>query len=325
MSQNETAIEVLQPQTLAPSWNRAEIDSQVATAQQFPRDLELFRKDMTQLAEIISVRAAADCEYCVPVGKRDGVQTWAQSAGVRFAELLYQHWGNLVIKLGSETDENFAYGVAQVRDLQTNRAMEVRIPRSIRGKYGKFSIPQIKVTCLAAQKIAFREAVFAMVPKLLWLEVYEKIMDKSIPKDWEEQRYAVVNRFKTEYGVERDQVLGAIGVRSEDQITKENYRLMRALYNTLRNDGASVGDIFPRHGKTDVEPLAAGVEGLSQKAKERKKQAEAPPKSAVADEPGDDDEGHGECCECGGAIQDGGVTRGDGLVMCSACAALGDE
>ena len=318
MSQNETAIEVLQPQTLAPSWNRAEIDSQVATAQQFPRDLEAFRNDMTRLTEIISVRAAADCEYCVPVGKHDGVQTWAQSANARFAELLYQHWGNLVIKLGSECDENFAYGVAQVRDLQTNRAMEVRIPRSIRGKYGKFSIAQIKVTCLAAQKIAFREAIFAMVPKLLWLEFYEKIMDKSIPKDWELQRYAAVERFKTEYGIERDQVLGAVGARSEEEITKENYRLMRALYNTLRNEGARVDEIFPRHGKTAVEPLPAGVEGLRKKAKERNKQAEVPPKSAVADEP--DDDAAPMCSVCMKRPADPAKSTEDGNAICAECA-----
>jgi len=103
---------------------------------------------------------------------------------------------------------------------------------------------------------------------------------------------------------------------------KDAARLQEVLDDEHRLDSGNIIDIEVSDAPADT---TAGVGGLKARIAAEQKQHETEVVEAVADEPGDDDEGHGECCECGGAIQDGGVTREDGRVMCSACAALEGE
>jgi len=98
--------------------------------------------------------------------------------------------------------------------------------------------------------------------------------------------------------------------------------LQEVLDDEHRLDSGNIIDLEVSDAPAET---TAGAGGLKARAAAKQKQHETEVVEAVVDEPGDGDEGHGECCECRGPIQDGGVTREDGLVMCSACAALGDE
>ena len=103
---------------------------------------------------------------------------------------------------------------------------------------------------------------------------------------------------------------------------KDADKMAEILEDEHRLDSGNIIDIEVSDAPAET---TAGVGGLKKRIAAEQKQHETEAVEAVVDEPGDDDEGHGECCECGGAIQDGGVTREDGLVMCSACAALEGE
>ena len=102
---------------------------------------------------------------------------------------------------------------------------------------------------------------------------------------------------------------------------KDAARLQEVLDDEHRLDSGIVVDIEVSDAPAET---TAGAGGL--KARLAAKQ-EAYVFDAETVETGttDGESGYGECCECGGAIKDGGVTREDGLVRCSACAALEGE
>lgn len=161
----EEIIEVKQAEMLQ-AINRSEVDMQIATAKQYPRDLPTVLNKIETYATM-DTETAEDCFYALRRQGADGGTQLIEGLSVRMAEIIASAWGNLRVQtriIGNDGRFITAQGVCH--DLETNVAVSKEVKRRITNKYGKtFSDDMQVVTGNAAASIAFRNAVLAVVPK----------------------------------------------------------------------------------------------------------------------------------------------------------------
>lgn len=153
-------IEIQQAEMLQ-AINRSEVDVQVSTAKQYPRNLpEVLNKILTYAT--MDTETAEDCFYVL---KRGG--STIEGLSVRMSEIIAGAWGNLRVQtriIGNDGKTITAQGVCH--DLETNVAVSVEVKRRITDKYGKtFSEDMQVVTGNAASAIAYRNAVLKVVQR----------------------------------------------------------------------------------------------------------------------------------------------------------------
>lgn len=149
--------------------NRSEIDTQIATAQRYPRSIALFIKESKSLVSL-SAEVAGECSYALP---RGGKTITGPSA--RFAEIIASCWGNS--RAGARVvgeDQRFVTAQGVFHDLQRNLAITYETQRRITDKHGKtYQDDMIGVTANAACSIALRNAILKGIPKAFWNEIYK--------------------------------------------------------------------------------------------------------------------------------------------------------
>jgi hypothetical protein len=120
---------------------KAEIDSNVATAKQYPRSITAFRKEMMEFVTLSEVVAEA-CIFALPRGKEKNANTgkWEvkciEGPSVRFSEMLISAYGNCrsgARIIGEEKDFIIAEGF--FHDLEKNVAVKCEIKRRITPHY----------------------------------------------------------------------------------------------------------------------------------------------------------------------------------------------
>lgn len=155
--------------------NRSEVDMQVSTAKQYPRELP---KVLNQIATYATMdtETASECFYVL---RRQGDNGGSAIEGlsVRMAEIIAGAWGNLRVQtriIGNDGKTITAQGICH--DLETNVAVSVEVKRRITDKHGRtYSEDMQVVTGNAASAIAFRNAVLKVVPKAVTKKVIAKI------------------------------------------------------------------------------------------------------------------------------------------------------
>lgn len=166
ITQEESITQNLVVQTVA----REELDVQIVTAKRYPRDLTSFR-NMVMTMALTDEETAASCFYVIP---RDGKHI--EGPSVRLAEFVASAWGHLragTRVAGESEDGKFIMCEGFVWDLQNNNQFTVRESRRIVNKYGKrFSDDMIQTTAKACAAIAFRNAMFKVVPMVFVKQVY---------------------------------------------------------------------------------------------------------------------------------------------------------
>lgn len=158
---------------------RAEIDSQVATAKAYPRDLErCFAKAIKTAC--FNQRIAQSCIYSKPV---DGKQM--TGASIRLAEIMISAWGNMHCSTRlTKNDGKFIAVEGIIIDRETNVIYCESVERSIMtsakpGKDGKartprqYSYDMQQNTAAAAASIALRKAAFRLFGKEFVEVIYE--------------------------------------------------------------------------------------------------------------------------------------------------------
>src|SRR5215475_9451812 len=202
----EVDIELAEgPKLLAPSAleaiERAEIDVAIATAKRFPRDIALVKREMREMATK-DPAVAASCSYALP---RAGKQITGPS--VRLAEIAFSCFGNLnvavrVVEMGDEIVKSQAV----CHDLQKNVRIGLEMPRDVhpskRAKTEEEKAAALRdakhLAAQAGSSIAFREAIFKVIPRSLIKPVWEEAQAVAIGKgrSFDEARSACLEEFK---------------------------------------------------------------------------------------------------------------------------------
>lgn len=271
-------IEVKQAEMLQ-AINRSEVDMQIATAKQYPRDLPTVLNKIETYATM-DTETAEDCFYALRRQGSDGEAQAIEGLSVRMAEIIASAWGNLRVQtriIGNDGRFITAQGVCH--DLETNVAVSKEVKRRITTKAGRtFSDDMQVVTGNAAASIAFRNAVLAVVPKAVTKKVIASVkqvaMGKAIDLETSRQN-AIANYAKA--GVTEQMLFEYLGITKKEQIDKEMVFELKALWNAIKEGTTSVQETFvkPQQDKKAAAEAQKKAEEAKAKAADAAKRSTA--------------------------------------------------
>lgn len=242
-------IEVQQAEMLA-AINKSEIDTQIATAKQYPRNLARVLNNIETLATM-DEETAASCFYVL---RRQGKVI--EGPSVRMAEIIASSWGNLRLQariIGNDGKMITAQGVCH--DLESNYATSVEVKRRITDKNGKtYSDDMQVVTGNAACAIAMRNAVMKVVPSALIKKVIGKAKKVSLGQSMtlENIRQSMMQYF-SKIGVDEQRILDYLSVSKVDEIDTDMVVELRGLATAIKEGTTTVQETFFPKSTTPVE------------------------------------------------------------------------
>lgn len=253
--------------------NRAEVDIQIATAKQYPRDLSRVLNQIKTYATI-DMETAEDCFYALRRGKGNDQQV-IEGVSVRLAEIIASAWGNIRVQtriIGNDGRKITAMAICH--DLESNEAVSITVDRKITDRNGKTYSEDLQVlTGNAASAIAFRNAVLKVVPKAVTKKVINEIKDvamgKAIPL--EDRRLRMIEYF-TKIGVTQSELLTYCGVSSIEQIDTGLVFELRGLANAIKEGTTSVKETF-KANTADSKAIADSARKAVEAKKDKVAQA----------------------------------------------------
>lgn len=252
---------------------RANVDSQVATAKQYPRDINRSIANSIAMATM-DMETAQSMSYALPRGGKP-----ITGPSVHLAKLIVSNWGNIraeakVVKI---TDKQ-VISRGTCWDLENNVATAFEVRRSIINKYGKrFTDDMITVTGNAANSIAYRNAVFSVIPKAVTDKVYKAAQHKvtgdlSTEEQLIARRKKCLDFFKDEYGISEKEVIMLCGKQTVNQIKANEISMLLGIAQSLKDGDTTVDDVMKpyrkQEAKSDITAIAADA---AKKGKEEKK------------------------------------------------------
>jgi hypothetical protein len=238
---------------------RAQVDIQISTAQDRPRDVGAARKRIWQAA-LRDAQTAAECFYTLErENKKTGKKTPIYGPSVRLAEIVAANWGNLraettILEIGNS--EVRVRGICH--DLETNFALAHDVSLRITYRDGKrYSDDMIQTQLAAASSKAFRNAVLRVVPATEWRQVFVEAMKMQgkvrpppagqTPKDsravLEEAKGKCLEVY-AEQGVTLGQLLAKVGKETWTDVTMEDLTVLRGVLNAITQEVTSIEEAF---------------------------------------------------------------------------------
>ena len=230
---------------MAEAQERASIDSQVATAKKYPRNLLRVQNNSISIV-CMSKETAESCRYAKPTGGKMVV-----GSSVHLARIVCQQYGNIKIqqRIKQITDRTII-AEAVAFDMETNYAVCVEARRSIIGKNGvRYNESVIETNAMAIMAIAERNAILKVIPKSIIDSVYNEAF-KFANGDLSDNAKLIIARdkaiefFKNEYGVSEDLVIAAIGLKTKEAIKAEHIVDLRGIIQALKDKETTVEDLF---------------------------------------------------------------------------------
>lgn len=224
---------------------RANVDSQVATAKRYPRDIRRSIDNSVVMATM-NQETAQSCSYALPRGGKP-----ITGPSVHLAKIIVSNWGNMrtEAKVVQITDKQ-VISRGTCWDLETNVASAFEVRRSIIGKNGqRFSDDMITVTGNAANSIAYRNAVFAVIPKAITDRVYyaaQKFITGDL-SDYDKLlkvRTGVLNNFKNNYDITEEEVVKMCGKQTANQIGADEISMLMGTIQALKDEDTTVDELM---------------------------------------------------------------------------------
>lgn len=228
---------------------KAQIDVQIATAKAFPRNIKRSTENAIAIATL-DAETASTCTYSVPRGGKA-----ITGPSVHLAKIIAQVWGNMRIEAKVvDVDSKNVTSQAIAFDLESNVAIKVEVKRSILTRSGRMNEDMIVVTGNAANSIALRNAIYAVVPKAVTDKVYKASLqtitgDISDETKLIKKRKKVVDALIQTYGVSESEVLSAVGKSSLDHIGQDEIVVLIGIGTAIKDGDTTVDQAF-RGGKT---------------------------------------------------------------------------
>ena len=231
---------------------KAEIDTQISTAKAFPRSLKMFIDKAMSMATV-SESVAESCSYALPRGGKS-----LEGPTVRLAEIICSSYGN--IRAGARVIANdgktiTAQGICH--DLETNYCVTVEVKRKITDKNGKtYNEDMQVVTGNAACAIAYRNAVFKVVPTALVSDVYDKT--KQVARGTEQTLPAKRKKaldYLHSIKVTDKQICEVLEIKKVEDIDLDKLDTLRGMVTLIKNGESTIKDLFEVAASTSFEDL----------------------------------------------------------------------
>lgn len=244
MASNQ-ATEVVDAEFASPHaielMERAQIDIQIATARKYPRQLAQIKANMISMATL-DEETAEQCFFTLKRGEK-----LISGPSVRLAEIATACYGH--IRAGARIIDNdgrtvTAQGVCH--DLQNNVVIAMETKRRITDKNGKTYNDDMQImTGNAAAAIAYRNAVFKVIPAALIKPAYEAARKVAIgnAQTLKQRRANAVDKFKA-LGVELATLLAYLGKTHIDEIGLPELEVLIGVFNGIKDGESSVDETF---------------------------------------------------------------------------------
>ena len=252
---------------------KANVDVQVSTAKQFPRNVTRAIQNSIVMATI-DPETAQMMRYALPRGGKP-----ITGPSVHLAKLIVSNWGNIraEAKVVQITDSQVV-SRGTCWDLENNVATAIEVRRNIKGKGGqRFSDDMITVVGNAANSIAFRNAVFSVIPKAVTDKVY-RAAQECITGDLSDEAKLLQKRtnclkfFNDEYGITEEEVIKLCGKQTVNQIKADEIALMLGIYQSLKDGDTTVEEVMePIRKEKKKDDIAAAAAEAATQGKAKKK------------------------------------------------------
>ena len=249
---NENEIQIVE-QTQLAIMQKAEIDTAIATAKQYPRSLTTF-KDNALAYATSDHETAMECIYKRPVGGGKN----AEGMSVRMAEIVASTYGNIKVqaRIVEQTERKVVCeGIAH--DLETNNLQSIMKSEVTITKQGKpYSEGMRNTVALACLAKAKRDAIFAVVPRSLVRHVEKavKAMLFGDAQSLDQTRQQMKDWIKT-LPIDEARVWAYLKVDGVDDMTPATVETVMGIWTGLNNSEFTLDDAFPEIKKTAEEAL----------------------------------------------------------------------
>lgn len=252
---------------------RANVDSQIATAKQYPRDLRRAINNSIAMATL-DVPTAQSCGYALPRGGKP-----ITGPSVHLAKLIVSNYGNIraEAKVVQITDKQ-VISRGTCWDLENNVATAFEVRRSIVGRSGqRFSDDMITVTGNAANSIAYRNAVFSVIPRAITDKVYQAAQhcitgDLSDEDKIIARRKKCIDYFKDEFGITEQEVVMLCGKKTVNQIKANEIALLLGITQSLTDGDTTVDELMKPYRKEETKNAIAAAAAEAAKNAAAKKE-----------------------------------------------------
>jgi len=252
---------------------RANVDSQIATAKQYPRDLRRAINNSVAMATM-DIPTAQSCGYALPRGGKP-----ITGPSVHLAKLIVSNYGNIraEAKVVQITDKQ-VISRGTCWDLENNVATAFEVRRSIVGRTGqRFSDDMITVTGNAANSIAYRNAVFSVIPRAITDKVYQAAQ-RCITGDLSDEDKIIARRkkcidyFKDEFGITEQEVVMLCGKKTVNQIKANEIALLLGITQSLTDGDTTVDELMKPYRKEETKNTIAAAAAEAAKNAAAKKE-----------------------------------------------------
>ena len=252
---------------------RANVDSQIATAKQYPRDLRRAINNSVAMATM-DIPTAQSCGYALPRGGKP-----ITGPSVHLAKLIVSNYGNIraEAKVVQITDKQ-VISRGTCWDLENNVATAFEVRRSIVGRTGqRFSDDMITVTGNAANSIAYRNAVFSVIPRAITDKVYQAAQhcitgDLSDEDKIIARRKKCIDYFKDEFGITEQEVVMLCGKKTVNQIKAPEIALLLGITQSLTDGDTTVDELMKPYRKEETKNTIAAAAAEAAKNAAAKKE-----------------------------------------------------
>ena len=270
--------------------DRAQVDSQIATAHQFPRNISAAINRVLSIATI-DTETAEECFYALRRREPDGTTKVIEGPSVRLAEIVAASWGNLRIMsqiVANDGKSITARGVCW--DLESNVAIASDTKRRITGRNGQtFSEDMQIVTGNAAGSIAIRNAIFKVVPMALLKKSIAQIKDVALGKaiDLETSRKNCFANY-AKAGVTPEMIYAYFDVKTAEELDREKLFELKATWQAIKEGSTTVKEAFidpvdERRKIQEAKDKMAEARARAQKAADRQGRAKTAPAAPEAE------------------------------------------
>lgn len=242
----QTEIIEIKQADMLQAINRAEVDIQIATAKQYPRDINASLNKIATYATM-DRETAEDCFYVLRRKGKNGQDNVIEGLSVRMAEIIAGAWGNLRVQariIGN--DGRMITAQAICHDLETNYAVSKEVQRSITDRNGRtYSEDMQVVTGNAASSIAFRNAVLSVIPKAITKRVINEVKKVALGQsiDVETARQNCIANY-AKRGVTEKMICDYLGIKSISEIDKERLFELRATLTAINEGTTTIQETF---------------------------------------------------------------------------------
>ena len=265
-------MEAPNPAQLVASLDRAEranIDIQVSTAKQYPRSISRCANNAVAIATM-DKDTAQSCGYALPRGGKP-----ITGPSVHLAKIIAQQHGTLRAEAKVvEITEKQVVSRGTAWDLENNYAVSFEVRRSIIGRNGnRFSDDMITVTGNAANSIAYRNAIFGIVPKSITDKAYKAAQhlitgDLSDEEKLIKRRDGAIKHFTDTYGITEEEVIKLCGKHTVNQIQADEIALLLGFAQSLKDGDTTVEELMAPFRKSKAKTKGASAKSFDEDAVE---------------------------------------------------------